>query len=52
MVQRFASLFGSPDKHAQVVQHLLLSGKAVETFGAQCAFHFAFLCRLSAACGI
>jgi hypothetical protein len=47
MVEWLASLFGGTNKYPQVVQHLLLSSKAVEPLGAERTLHLAFLRRLA-----
>ena len=52
MVQRLASLFGRPNKHAKVVQHILLTRKTVESFGTQRPLYLAFLLCLTTACSI
>lgn len=40
MVERFAAHTGRLHEHAQIVNDLILTGKVVETPGAQCPFKF------------
>ena len=52
VVEGFAAVLGSLDKHFQVVDNLLLTGETVEMAWPQGAFHFAFLAALALAGGV